>query len=184
MQRDVDRPRSSRDQTVGSVMTAHAVFVDARAEVSAADQVLRSRGGDWLLVMDDSVLVSVVSGTDLAGASSDDRVSALGKASFLVAYVDDPISGVAERMLGRGIACVPVLDDRGQIVGILTRADLRRARLLPGERGMDLCASCGSDEHLEQSCTERGRAFCVDCLSGLPSPIGEDAGYATLGGSG
>ncbi|MBE7482348.1 MAG: CBS domain-containing protein [Polyangiaceae bacterium] len=161
-------------------MTAPALFVERRSSVSAAEALLRCHAADWLLVMDDDMLLRVVSSAELSVADAEAPLDSLGTESFFFACAHDALGGVIEGMLQRGLACVPVLDEQDSIAGILTRAELRRARLLPGERGMDLCGSCGSDEHLEQPCSERGRAFCVECLA----PTGFDAGYATLGGSG
>lgn len=178
------RPIRPCGDCVATLMTAPAVFVDARAEVSAAEQVARSRASQWLMVMDEGVLVSVVSVADLAAADADLAVGSIGSAALMLVYADDPLSGVIDEMLDRGVACAPVLDEHGAVTGIVTRESLRRAGLLPGERGLDLCGACGSDEHLETPCSDRGRAFCVDCSSPIPSSTGVASAYGTLGGSG
>lgn len=74
---------------------------------------------------------------------------------------------------------MPVFAQEGHVVGVVTRRDLRRSGFLPGRRGVDCCASCGTAHSLSPFQDESVPVFCRDCLEPPTSAIGD---AFTLGG--
>jgi CBS domain-containing protein len=57
-----------------------------------------------------------------------------------IAHVDTPVDQIARTMHMRDISGVPILDDRGRLVGVVTRTDLIRLGLLQTGRRPTRCA--------------------------------------------
>jgi len=72
-----------------------------------------------------------------------------------------------------------VIGDSGELVGVVTRRDLRRTGFLPNRRGVDRCASCGETHSLEPCTDEWLPVFCRNCSE---PPTEPDGPYLTLGG--
>jgi hypothetical protein len=78
-----------------------------------------------------------------------------------------------------GIGFLPVIGESGELSGVVTRRDLRRAGFLPNRRGVDRCASCGETHSLEPCTDDWVPVFCRKCAEPPTHPGGF---YATLGG--
>jgi len=167
---------------VGELMSSSPILIDARAQAHAAARVARASGVHHLLVVDDGALVRVVCLCDLERSPQTELVGTLGGPSVVHANASISAVHAARMTIDTGVGCLPVLDDSGAIVGIITRSDLRRAGFLPSERGVDLCAACGGGHHLRSRGGSDAEMFCIDCLNGSSS--GADRSNFTLGGSG
>jgi len=167
---------------VSELMSSSPILIDARAQSQAAAQVARASGVHHLLVVDAGALMRVVCLCDLERARQTDLVGTLGRASVVYVNASSRAAAAARMTIDCGVGCLPVLDDAGAVVGIITRRDLRRGGFLPGERGFDLCATCGSGHHLRSRGGSEGQTFCIDCLTGRSG--GSDCNNFTLGGSG
>lgn len=172
-------------KTVAQVMSCTPVIVDARDAVETAARVANKRGVHHLLVVDESVLVGVVCQCDLSEAMPGTLVTRVMRSPVIWTSATDTLEQAAGIMLQCGIGCLPVLDEQqGRLTGVLTRRDLRSAGILPGERGIDLCASCGSSHRLQAPDFPDLPVFCFECLEQAPPSRGRGAWYFTLGGSG
>jgi CBS domain-containing protein len=172
-------------RTVAELMSNAPVIVDARDAAEAAMRVADRRGVHHLLVVDESALVGVVCQCDLADAMPGALVTRHMRSPVIWTSATDTLEQAAEIMLQCGVGCLPVLDEReGRLAGVLTRRDLRSAGILPGERGVDLCASCGSSHRLQAPDFPDLPVFCFECLEQSPPSRGRGAWYFTLGGSG
>jgi signal-transduction protein with cAMP-binding, CBS, and nucleotidyltransferase domain len=173
----MDTPANPRSATlVTALMSARPVAVDGNLEAHAAAQVARRRGVHHLLVVHQGELVGIVCLCDLENAPAFDHVDGIGRSSIVFINSSATAEAGAQVMRDSGVGCLPVIDSTGAVVGIVTRRDLRDAGLLPAERGVDLCATCGTGHHLHSRPNSEPPVFCASCLEVTPG--------ATLGGCG
>jgi CBS domain-containing protein len=167
---------------VSELMSSSPILIDARAQAHAAERVARASGIHHLLVVDAGALMRVVCLCDLERAPQTALVGTLGRSSVVYVNATSRAAHAARMTIDSGVGCLPVLDDAGGVIGVITRRDLRRGGFLPSERGVDLCAACGSGHHLRTRGGAEGETFCVACLNG--SSTSADCNNFTLGGSG
>jgi CBS-domain-containing membrane protein len=87
--------------------------------------------------------------------------------------------GVAAQTMERyGIGALPVIGTAGELWGIVSRADLRDAGVLPNQPGVDRCMTCGAGHRLMPRDTGQV-CFCRDCVERARSAT-RDA-YVVLG---
>lgn len=111
---------------------------------------------------DDSPLVGVLCGCDMDGADPDAPVGTVMSSCPLFVGPAARLAEAAETIERYGVGALPVLSLDGRLVGVVTRSDLRRHGALPGQRGVDSCASCGAIHSL----SPRGVndvCFCKSC---------------------
>ncbi len=137
--------------TVGDLMTRDVVHVGAAELLANAWKTMRERRIRHLPVVDrHGALVGLVTHRDLLAASPSslalhderERVRGLGWATAAdvmeshvsTAVAGEPAADVALRMVRQKIGCLPVVDARGTLVGIVTEEDFLRwsATLLAG----------------------------------------------------
>lgn len=123
--------------TAGSVMSTSILTTDVNTSVDEALRLMRHHDVHHLLLEDRGRIVAVVSDRDLVRqgmrlTSSEDERKAL-RPVFQVAHYhlvsapqSEPIVEVARTMLRDGISSLPILNEAGEIAGILTSRDLLR----------------------------------------------------------
>lgn len=138
---------------VRDVMTSDVVTARPEMSLKEAAREMAARGISGMPIVDDEMrVIGVISETDLVakerhepdeergalgrlvhrGVSDDERrfeardVAAAMTAPAVTVTAHCPLTGAAERMLEGGINRLPVVQ-RGELVGIVTRADLVRA---------------------------------------------------------
>ena len=112
----------------------HPVFqVDVDVSLLAAAREMRARRVGCLLVTDRERPIGIVTDRDLVlramAEGLDCRTTPVSKcATFdpITVHERDGVATVAARMRSAGIRRVPVVDDRGKVVGIVTADDLLR----------------------------------------------------------
>lgn len=128
-----------RTTMVREVMTTEVRGLPATATLAQARRTFSSEGhGAFPLVDRERRVVGIVTRGDLlrAQASEDAPITDIASADVVSVGPAAPLLDVVAAMLEEGIEHVPVVDDRGILVGICTRTDLLRARApaLDGER--------------------------------------------------
>lgn len=176
--------KGSSSMLLSELTNVSPVVVDVRMHAHDARWIAGRKGVHHLLAVEDGALKCVVCRCDLDLARQTDEVGGLGRSSVVCVNARATVKTVAGLMLEHRVGVLPVLDDKGSLVGIVTRGDLMRAGHLPAERGVDLCTSCGTSHHLRAPGGPHAPVFCVPCLSGTPSVSSLEAQYFTLGGSG
>lgn len=166
---------------VQEMMSQRLVMLDSTTPVPDALTRLRDEHVHHALVAQDGEMAGVICGCDLETASSKSAVCACFKPSYLSIDADASVNDAANLMLRWGVGFLPVLDDVGHVVGVVTRRDLRERGALPGQRGVDLCAGCGKDHGLTPKLDDTTPVFCRDCLE--PSVLPSGFSY-TIGGGG
>lgn len=127
---------------VRELMRVAVVVLPATASIAALDDGLRLRSdrpdlGQALypVVGDDGTLVGVIARHQLVELQHSEHSPDLTFADvcdrdFVVAYPDEPLRYVMERMASTGLTRLPVVDpaERDRLVGLITLTDLLRAR--------------------------------------------------------
>jgi CBS-domain-containing membrane protein len=164
---------------VTSVMSKYLVRLPSALSVDEAFDRLERESVHHALVTRDGDLEGVVCLCDLERCRAKAHVAECMKKDYV--FVDEATTAreAAEMMQRWGIGFLPVIGETGEIVGVVTRRDLRRTGFLPNRRGVDRCASCGETHSLEPCADDWLPVFCKKCTERPSSPGGM---YATLGG--
>jgi CBS domain-containing protein len=119
--------------TVADFMTKDLVTVRATDDLALAESLLRLGGIRHLPVVQDGKLVGLLTQRDLlrSGAAGKPvaRETAVRDAMTPAPTTVRPVTGLAQAarvMLERKFGCLPVCDDAGSLVGIVTEADFVR----------------------------------------------------------
>lgn len=116
---------------IQDMMSKQVVRVAPETPVAAAREKLRTDEISHLVVMDGKRLAGVISEKDLNGAGDDKPVAAVMTRRVVTIEPAATVRRAAGILHGRGIGCLPVVDD-GALVGILTTSDILTA-LAKGE---------------------------------------------------
>ena len=164
---------------VTSVMSKYLVRLRSSLRVEDAIERLEREAVHHALVTRGDDLEGVVCVCDLERYRAKTRVAECMKKDYV--FVDEATTAreAAELMQRWGIGFLPVIGDTAEIVGVVTRRDLRRTGFLPNRRGVDRCASCGETHSLEPCTNDWVPIFCKKCTERPDSPGGM---YMTLGG--
>jgi acetoin utilization protein AcuB len=132
------------DERIRHIIVGDVVSVDLHAPVSEAMRLFASRPLHHLPVTDGAVLKGMLSSADMlklehfrprggaaAAALLDQhfRIETLMRYPVITAVPDDTIEVAASRMVLHGVHALPVVDDRGQLLGIVTTSDIMHALL-------------------------------------------------------
>ena len=132
----------NRYERVRNLMSTPPVSIDVSARPSSVVEVLESSPFHHLPVLEDGVLVGMISGLDLARVSlkawiqNGDTDAAWLDSQFKVVDLMTPepefvreadtLRSAADKLAAGTFHALPVLDDQGALVGILTSTDLLR----------------------------------------------------------
>lgn len=144
-QRDEPADTPIRAATVAEVMSHPPRTIDADAELWEARDALAASGAHHLFVEDRGRIVAVLSDRDvlrhtspyaggIAAQRRDDdtlrrHVFQVATYRMVTIHRDATVQEAAVRLLEHGISCLPVVNDHGTIVGVVTTRDLLRAML-------------------------------------------------------
>ena len=131
---------------VSDIMRTEFISVGPKERLDFADRVLRLGHFRHLPVLEEGRLVGMVSNRDLRAASLTKVLSfpAGQRRTFLrsvevaevmtrdVVAVKEatPLSEAARKMVEHKVGCLPVVDDDGTMIGLITETDLLRAAYL------------------------------------------------------
>ncbi len=136
------------DVDVKAWMSGDPVSIDAEASALEAFERMAERGIRHLPVLDgEGRLVGVLSIDDLRAAmpfalqgvrpltpsertaAREWRVADLMSDAPVTAHADEALAPAVERMVQRRLGCLPVVDDAGAVVGLLSESDALNALL-------------------------------------------------------
>ena len=130
--------------TVSKNMTINPVTTTPDMGVFEAFELMKSEGVQRLPVLDgDRNLVGIISEKNITSAAADKEVSIVEFALLLskikvgdvmtkeviTVSVDDPVEMAARKMSDNDISILPVVDNNGKLVGVVSRSDLFRLLL-------------------------------------------------------
>ncbi len=163
---------------VDQIMTQQPVYISGKARAHEALTYANGQGVHYLLVVDgEEDLIGITCLCDVARAPVNDAVSTFAHTPVTYVMEGESAQEAARIMHDCAIGCLPVLRNPGEVVGVLTRHDLRDAGVL---RELVHCASCGASHGLVDA--GGGVPFCRACLESTPPPgtVGR-RWYCTLG---
>lgn len=130
------------DVEVKDWMTANVITTRRNTSISSAHQVMRENNVRRLPVVENDKLVGIITIGDVREASPSDAttlsiwelnylwaqltVEKIMTRNVLSVSVDTPIVDVAELMLERKVSGLPVIDESGTLVGVITESDIFR----------------------------------------------------------
>lgn len=130
--------------TVSKNMTINPVTTSPEMGVFEAFELMKSEGVQRLPVLDsEGNLVGIISEKNITSAAADREVSIVEFALLLskikvgdvmtkeviTVSVDDPVEMAARKMSDNDISILPVVDNNGKLVGVVSRSDLFRLLL-------------------------------------------------------
>jgi len=114
---------------VREYMTPDVETVAPGDTVGAVARRIAESGHDGFPVTADRRVHGFVSATDLLLAAEDDPVSAVMSQDLVVADPDMAVTDAARVILRSGIRKLPVVDEAGDLVGIISNADVVRSQI-------------------------------------------------------
>jgi CBS domain-containing protein len=159
--------------TLASALT----FVSPDLDIESADELARTSGNRHLLVADGNRVLGIVCRCDLvADAGRGRRVADRMSSPIWSIEPWTDLGAAAQIMKERRVGCLLVVEG-GEVAGVITRGDLRRAGLDEDLLGGSRCAACGSPHGVRPHPKLESVEFCLDCLELETTPID----YAELG---
>jgi acetoin utilization protein AcuB len=128
------------------VMTERPVVISPQTSAATAARLLEELEIRHLPVVEDGELVGMISDRDLRGAmvASDGGrvpraapVSDLMNSDVMHALADDELTSIAELMVDQRIGAVPIVDERGLLVGIVSYVDVLRSLIADRDERAD-----------------------------------------------
>jgi CBS domain-containing protein len=145
---------------VEQIMTHEPVCINAKAEAHEALMLANQQGVHYLLVVDeDNDLNGITCVCDVSKARVNEPVRSFAHAPVTYVMAGESAERAARIMRECAVGCLPVLRDPGQVIGVLTRHDLREVGALAPATP---CAACGSVHDLIAD--DGGIWFCRTCL--------------------
>ena len=154
---------------VHEIMTKHVRAVAPDLDADAALQLMHQEHVHHLVVIEGKRVAGVISERDLGGEKgalvrAGRKVSDLMSREVVTTSPDETVRHAANLLRGNEIGCLPILDERGALVGILTTTDIldmvgKGMESVPreGERWtMHARGTKKEKQHRAQRVTERG----------------------------
>jgi len=141
-----------KEKTAGGIMTPEVTTVSEGMTVQQVIDKLRTESFEHesiyyvYVIEDESKLTGVVSLRDLLLSSPTTPVSEIAERDLFVAHVDDDQEDVAEQMSKYDLLALPVLDEHGALLGMVTVDDA--LDVLEEESAEDLALATGSSREL------------------------------------
>lgn len=108
------------------VMSKKVISVSVPGNRETALKLMREENISVLPVVkgDTKKLVGLLTRSDLIGNPDEDQIAMLMSRELVTATVSEDIEAVAQKMIENNVRRVPVVDDEGDLVGIVTSFDL------------------------------------------------------------
>ena len=106
------------------IMSEAVESIPPDVPVDQAREQMRRQDVRHLVVVEGGAIVGVLSQHDLRRAEGMAAVRAVMSASAVTATPQTSLREAANLLRGNHVSCLPVLDDRGSLIGIVTVSDL------------------------------------------------------------
>ncbi|MDP2233073.1 MAG: magnesium transporter [Actinomycetota bacterium] len=142
-----------KEKTAGGIMTPEVTTVTEQMSIHQVIEFLRGEAAEHesiyyiYVVEDDQHLEGVISLRDLIVSEPDVLVSEIVRRDLITADADDDQEDVAETMSKYGLLALPVIDETGKLLGIVTVDDA--LDVLEEESAEDLALATGSMRKLD-----------------------------------
>jgi len=148
---------------VEEVMTDRLLAVPLDLVVSEALAIAHAAGLHHLLLTERGKLKGMACICELEARPAWEPLSRESRRKLHTVEAESPLELAAKRFVDAEVGCLAVLDGV-ELVGVLTRGDLRRAALPPGSLPLTLyCSYCGDTRHVREMPGQPGMAACLEC---------------------
>lgn len=120
---------ASEKKYVRECMSTDLITIPASKTVKDVIYLIRTTNHDGFPVMLDGRVVGIIGARDIIGANASDIIATLMEPLILKTRPDDGITDVARKMFRFCVQKLPVVDEKGAIVGIVTNADVIRSQI-------------------------------------------------------
>lgn len=114
---------------VGDYMTGKVITVSPEDTVMDVIKLTRETGHDGFPVTRDGKVEGYISSLDMLLCESDELVKNVMSKNIIVAHPNMEITEVARVIFRLGVSKLPVVDDTGRLVGIITNSDVIRSQI-------------------------------------------------------
>jgi CBS domain-containing protein len=154
---------------VAEVMTSPVISVAPLATVARSLSIAERHGFCRVpIAWEDGELVGITCVCDLWGAKTHELVIQHMKVPVATIAARDGVLRAADIMRERQVGCLPVLDERRRLVGIITEGDLMRIGAIGLDQLPPACMGCGSRHHVRSGFSESTHdavSYCLRCLA-------------------
>lgn len=161
---------------VQEAMSSKVLWVSPETRAQEAARMATEARVRHLLVLRHRRVVGVLCTCDLEDLAGLEEVGVHMSSPVLTACPLDSLEWAAGCMQRAGIGCLPVVALTGEVLGVITRGDLRRAGVMVERRR---CNACGSARHVQRRPEAGFVSFCAECLASVRADALE---YQDLGG--
>jgi CBS domain-containing protein len=160
---------------VSEIMTAPVLTAPPLATVGRVLAMADRHGFCHVpIAWEDGELVGITCLCDLWGPRSHELVIQHMKVPVVTISTRDTVLRAAEVMRERNVGCLPVLDERRKLVGIVTEGDLMRVGAIGIDHLPPACMTCGTRHHVRGGVSRvsgKPVSYCVRCLSGSEASV-------------
>ncbi|MBR2255217.1 MAG: CBS domain-containing protein [Candidatus Methanomethylophilaceae archaeon] len=125
--------RKFEEDQLSMIMKKNCITLDITDSVSKAAEIFSTKRIHRLPVVENGKLVGIVTPTDLLRIIKDMKTTMVAdeviNTTCVTAYEDEPMSYTVPAMRISDVPALPVLNDHGELVGILTDRDLFRDQM-------------------------------------------------------
>jgi CBS domain-containing protein len=156
----------TEEDMVADAMTLAPVLVTVEHDesIEAADAVAQQADVRHLLVVDSDRLAGIVCRCDLVEeALPEERVIDRAVRCPWVISPNASLLEAAELMSAKGVGILPVVAGR-EVLGVITRGDLRRIGVDEALLATESCAACGNRSGVRAHPRMHNVSFCLECI--------------------
>jgi CBS domain-containing protein len=160
---------------VSEIMTAPVLTADPLATVGRVLAMADRHGFCHVpIAWEDGELIGITCLCDLWGPKSHELVIQHMRVPVVTISARETVLRAAEVIRERNVGCLPVLDERRKLVGIVTEGDLMRVGAIGIDHLPPACMTCGNRHHVRGGVSRvsgRPVSYCVKCLAGSSAAI-------------
>jgi len=127
--REIFKPMRQREIKVVKSVMVEAYTISPETTIEEAARIMIDREINHLPVVENDVLVGIITSWDIAKAVAKDRKGAVRDImtkKVIYTHPDEPVEVAARKMEANNISALPVVDSRKKVLGIVTSEDLSR----------------------------------------------------------
>lgn len=127
--REIFKPMRQREIKVVKSVMVEAYTISPETTIEEAARIMIDREINHLPVVENDVLVGIITSWDIAKAVAKDRRGAVRDIMtrrVIYTHPDEPVEVAARKMEANNISALPVVDSRKKVLGIVTSEDLSR----------------------------------------------------------
>jgi len=119
----------SEKKLVKEYMTTDVISLDACKTVKDVIGLIRTTTHDGFPVLNNGKVVGLIAAKDIIDAKANDGIAPLMEPVILKTFPDEGMTDVARKMFRYCVQKLPVVNENGEFIGIITNADVIRSQI-------------------------------------------------------